>query len=71
MGACHSEHLLFCDTKKRGVVAQPALRVGRGADVPGPKSGVYGKMSVDREGIEVRRSCATVPSVVPLLCGIF
>ena len=28
-------------------------------------------MRVDREGTEVRRRCATVPSCVPVLCGIF
>ena len=36
--------------------------------MPGPKSGVHGKTCVVREGTEVRRSCAAVPSAFPP-CG--
>ena len=33
--------------------------------MPGPKSGVHGLACLAREGTEVRRSCATVPSAFP------
>ena len=39
--------------------------------MPGPNSGVRSLLCLDREGTEVRRSHATVPSVVSLFCTIF
>ena len=61
---------------QRGGVAHHYHLIARwwlAADVLGPKSGVHGlicldvEASVDREGTEVRRSCATVPSVFHLV----